>query len=100
MQYLHFNESSNSHSHDWQLLSQKPSNLLYVTSTLHYALEMSASSAYLDLRSDVNELKRRIKMREQSESRCSLNVRLATYRQRLRACVRAGGRHFEQEMQR
>jgi len=45
--------------------------------------------------SDVNELR---KTSEQSESRCLLNLRLATWHQRLHACVRAGGRHFEQMM--
>jgi len=35
---------------------------------------------------------------EQSESRCLLNVRLATWRQCLHACVPAGGRHFEHTM--
>jgi len=38
------------------------------------------------------------KTSEQSESRYLLNVRLATWPQRLRACVRAGGIHFEHMM--
>ena len=46
---------------------------------------MSAQSAYQDVS-------------EQSESCCSLNVRLATLRQPKRACVHAEGRHFEHMM--
>ena len=38
------------------------------------------------------------KTSEQSESRCPLNVWLSTWRQRLCACVHAGGRHFEHIM--
>jgi len=38
------------------------------------------------------------KTSEQSQSCCSLNVRLATWWQRLRSCVRAGGRYFEHMM--
>jgi len=45
--------------------------------------------------SDVDELRRRVVY---GKSCCSLNVRLATWRQRLRACVRAGDRHFEYMM--
>ena len=37
---------------------------------------------------------------EQSESRCLLNMRLATWRQRLSSYVRAGGRYFEHMMYR
>jgi len=34
------------------------------------------------------------------ESRCSLNLRLASCHQRVCDCVRAGGRHFEHTMER
>jgi len=92
--YLHFNELLNSHNHDRQLLSQKSSNVLYVTSFLHYMLEISISSAYQDLACRQTETTHQERL-SRSESHCLLNVRLATWRQRLSACVRDRGRYFD-----
>jgi len=47
--YVHFNESFNSHKHEWQLLSQNRQTRSKLQYLLHYMLEMSTSSEYQDL---------------------------------------------------
>jgi len=48
--------------------------------------------------SDVDELKQRIENEWTNLKHCSLNVHLAMWCQQLRTCVRAGGRHFEHDV--
>jgi len=90
--HVHFNVSQTRLA---VIVSKIVSYLSYIIFTIH------ARNVHLqcELRSQMStNWDDASKTSEQSESRCSLNVRLATWRRRLRACVRAGCRHFEHIM--
>ena len=94
--HVHFNESLNNYKTTGSYFFQKSSNVL---SHIIFTLRAQNVCLQRELRSQImSDVDDTSETSEQSESCCSLNVRLSTWSQRLCACVYAGDSHFEHMM--
>jgi len=93
--HVHFNESSNSHKDHWYSHCLKKIVRRVVSYTICSICANPARIPRCQMSTNWNDSSR---MSEQSESRCLLNVCLVTWRQRLHARLRAGGRYFQHIM--